>query len=188
VGLGVLAAEHRPVLLVAIVLLVALAVFIASTLVSSGTGPSSPQSAGGGPPTTVPRSRTAALGETVTVAGSATTGIASARVLSLSPDAVATTGPPAPRGQQYVATDIEVCAGPRAVNGPDVALFELVLPTGPVLPIPAITTLKPNLFTENVLAAGQCVHGFVTYQAPAGVTPTGVNYSPIAGYTVTWQA
>jgi hypothetical protein len=81
-------------------------------------------------------------------------------------------------GTRYAAIDVEGCAGPVEVTGPDGNtqmafngfLFGLQMPDNTRIP-PGVPAIDPVLPATN-LPAGECVRGNVTFEVPEGQTPS----------------
>lgn len=135
-----------------------------------------------------PQLTRATIGQLVTLGDADHTGIASARVLSISGGAATAGGARPGPGRQLVAVDIEICAGPAGSVGPDVSRFTLVLPTGLATPVVGLTTLSPSLWQFDSLSADQCQQGFLSYEAPSSIQPTAVRYAGDPTQVVVWRS
>jgi hypothetical protein len=145
----------------------------------------SPASTATAPPV---QGTTVSLGQLVTLSDADRTGIASARVLSISAGvATADGGRPGP-GRQLVAVDVEICAGSRGSVGPDLSRFTLVLPVGLAFPVADLATMSPSLWQFDSLAADQCQQGYLSYDLASSVQPTTVRYAASPGQVVLWRA
>jgi hypothetical protein len=164
----------------AVAALGALVVAAIGLALASGSSPSAPSAA------VAPVQSVVRVGQPV-VLDPRTTGMARARVLSIS-TGVPAVGHRAPDpGHEFTAVGLQVCAGAHRSVGPAVSGFSLVLPDGSAVPVPAVTTLSPSLWQANVLGARQCLHGYLTYQVPTGTTPVGVRFTG-PGRNVLWES
>ncbi len=87
-------------------------------------------------------------------------------------------------GNQFAVIDVEGCAGPVEVTGPDGNTQLMFDPFSFVLQMPDNTRLQstvpavdPALNAVN-LSAGDCVRGNVTFEVPQGQTPSYVVQEP----------
>jgi len=138
---------------------------------------------------TAPPVRQVQVGQVVAFADSASTGIRQAAVQSYSVLTKANGGQLPDAGKQFVATELEVCAGAGgAPHGPSTSLFELVLPDGTMLtPLTSISAGNPSLSSGGSLRAGQCVSGYLTYEVDRGTTPVAVRYGAGNAVPVEWR-
>jgi hypothetical protein len=174
--------RRRRVTVVAAVVLVVLFVAFVVATVSDRHRSAPPPADSGLTVISVPMGQVVALGD------ASRTGIANARVLSISTHAATPRDRQSIPGQQLVAVDIEFCAGPQGAVGPDVSQFYLVLPTGLASPLPGVTTYTPSLEQYDTAAPNQCLRGFLTYEAPSTASPDAVRYTADPGHLVVWRS
>jgi hypothetical protein len=117
--------------------------------------------------------QTLELGETATFRFEDTTTVYSYTFPAQSSNEFWTPSP----GSQYAAIDVEGCAGPREVTGPEgntlmgfhSFIFALQMPDNTRI-TPTVPAVEPVLPAVN-LPAGECVRGMVTFEVPQGQTP-----------------
>jgi hypothetical protein len=131
----------------------------------------------------------AAMGKTLPVADPSGTGITKVTVYGLSTSVPVPAGvTPLQAGASLDAADIGVCAGTNgAVQGPQLALFELVSTKGASVQSTPFTSKAPNLASSTSVAANQCVRGFLTFTVPAGFIARTVVYTPDADHVYGWR-
>lgn len=143
--------------------------------------PAPPSSTAAGPTTTTLASQVITIGTEVrTARGNTVT------VHGIEPVAARAGFPTPAVGRAYVAADVGGCQarpGPGG-EGPDPSAFELVMPDN-TRARSTIPIREPSLSATR-LAAGDCVRGWITFDAPAGVRPVAVvfNASTLVRWTV----
>lgn len=92
-------------------------------------------------------------------------------------------------GNEFASVDVEVCAGANTTNAvttPD--LWQLEMPDNRrPKPLTYALPIRDPEFPNGPLAAGECVRGWVTFQAPKGVRASDVvlaSTNPAGKWTV----
>ena len=121
----------------------------------------------------------AALGHSLSVT-TGDDGITSMTVYSVTYPVDDVSGHPDPAtGKEYAAADVRVCAGSSGSEGPDLLGLNLLFGDGQTVGIdPLAATAQPHARSLSPIGADKCVRGSLTFQIPAGTSPTRIEYVP----------